>query len=500
MIARWCHELIYIYYSRSLKKFRKNLNQIEKVQSDLLRKILTNLKDTAVWSDIDRNLSYEMLREKIPVRSYEDYRDLIDRQKKNGEPLLATDVQRYEPTSGSTECRKWIPYSKSFLTELNNAAAIWLGDTYQSHPKIKQGVHYWSLSWLPEELRSQTSSNDADLFPIYQRWILQNTMAVPPTISHLINPDAAWWASLVYLASRSDLALVSVWSPTFWLKVVKDIKQNWSEISKALQTSSWGLYDEQIQSLLGGPPQRDTKNLRSEDPQFFEKLWPSLALISAWDSSSSREWSDRIKEIFPAVAFQGKGLWATEGVLSIPFQEKKILSIQSHFYEFKDLETGIIVPSWEVKKGREYQPILWTSSGLLRYQLQDRVQVSGFIGQTPCLEFLGRLHSIDLVGEKMDANWVQTLFQKNSHWGALCLVACRKPEPHYVLVHEKTIAIDVEEELLKLHHYKVAREIGQLSKASCLVVADVFEFLSKIQRSKVVGQNKIEVLLEMESL
>ncbi|MGZ6395646.1 MAG: hypothetical protein ACXWQA_15690, partial [Pseudobdellovibrionaceae bacterium] len=179
---------------------------------------------------------------------------------------------------------------------------------------------------------------------------------------------------------------------------------------------------------------------------------------------------------------------------------KKVLTANAHFYEFRNLKTGQILASWELKQGESYQPILWTSSGLLRYQLQDRVKVTGFIGNTPCFEFIGRMQSVDLVGEKMDLQWVQALLSEKKHWKAFCLIACRRPEPHYVLIHESFENIDIESELLKLHHYKVARELGQLQKASSHAVKDVFHFFAKIGRSRILGQNKIEVLLEMESL
>ncbi|HWU44571.1 MAG TPA: GH3 auxin-responsive promoter family protein, partial [Bdellovibrio sp.] len=363
-------------------------------------------------------------------------------QKKSGENILSNHIVRYEPTSGSTEQRKWIPYSKNFLSEINKAAAVWLGDIYKTFPKVKEGTHYWSLSWLPHELRAQTSSDDAELFPFYQRWILQNTMSVSSKIAHLENSEAAWWATLVSLAADEKLCLVSVWSPTFWLKVVKDLKEQWSDIAEALHEGTWKRHATEIEKTLGLAPQR--KNLPAKDDiNFFEKLWPKLILISAWDSSSSQLWAKEICDLFPKISFQGKGLWATEGVLTVPFRGKKILTTNAHFYEFRDLKTEEILPAWRLQEGRVYQPILWTSSGLLRYQLQDRVKVTGFLEGTPCFEFMGRLQSTDLVGEKMDAGWVQELFSRNPHWRGICLVACRRPQPHYVLVHESSEMIDI---------------------------------------------------------
>jgi hypothetical protein len=309
--------------------------------------------------------------------------------------------------------------------------------------------------------------------------------------------EAAWWATLMYLAADEHLALVSVWSPTYWLKVASDIQNHSVEIGACLQDGTWGRFEKELSYLGPAPVRKDMPG--PDEPDFFRSLWPKLSLISAWDSSSSIEWAEKLKKQFSWVTFQGKGVWATEGVLSIPFKGQKVLAAQSHFFEFIDLETKEIFPAWMVKQGRDYQPVLWTSSGLLRYVLQDRVRITGFFENAPCLEFLGRLQSIDLVGEKMDTQWVQDIFSSNPEWKAIVLLAVRKPVPHYCLCYQGTVPLDIEKELLKLHHYKVARELGQLEKARNVLVKDVFHLWEKIGRSRIVGQNKVEFLLEVEN-
>lgn len=498
MMTRLCHEILAFYFKRKATALNQAAENIEAAQRSKLSQIMQSLSESERWKAY-ANKSYEELSQLIPISTYSEFRNDIDEQRSKGRNILSSSIVRYEPTSGSTEQRKWIPYTQAFLAEINEAAGAWLGDLYQRLPKIKEGAHYWSLSWLPKELRGLTSSNDADLFPAYQRLILQKSMAVPAEISQVEEPEAAWWATLVYLCARKDLTLVSVWSPTFWIKVTEDIRTQWTDIVSCLSEDHWGKYDKDLREVLGAPPRRDLKNIDIGDNNFFKKLWPKLTLISSWDSSSSTLWSEQIKAQFPWVSFQGKGLWATEGVVSIPFKGQKVLSVNSHFYEFKDLQSGNVVPSWSLQQGREYQPIVWSSSGLLRYILQDRVKITNFFGQIPCLEFLGRLQSVDMVGEKMDTAWVQDLFGRNPQWKALCLIASRQPHPHYVLCHQGDLKIDIESELLKLHHYKVARELGQLGPARTFLVKDLFTFFEQTGKSRLVGQNKIEVLLELEN-
>jgi hypothetical protein len=187
-------------------------------------------------------------------------------------------------------------------------------------------------------------------------------------------------------------------------------------------------------------------------------------------------------------------------VVTIPFQGLKTLAIESHFYEFRDLTTGRIFPSWEIEIGNVYQPLLWTSSGFLRYALPDRVIMTGYNGETPVLEFLGRLRSTDLVGEKIGSELLEKLLRQNKQWQGICFLAVKEPSPHYVLVHHNGGKPDgFEQFLLEHHHYRVARELKQLQPAKSLAIDNVNELLGLISKpGMVAGQEKLETVYLIE--
>src|SRR5262249_11520043 len=92
------------------------------------------------------------------------------------------------------------------------------------------------------------------------------------------------------------------------------------------------------------------------------RLWPRLKLISCWTSAAAQERSQELHERFPGIAVQGKGLLATEGVVSIPLVEYGgcVPAYTSHFLEF--LEDAGTVPKLvhELEAGREYSVIITT--------------------------------------------------------------------------------------------------------------------------------------------
>src|SRR4029077_152120 len=66
--------------------------------------------------------------------------------------------------------------------------------------------------------------------------------------------------------------------------------------------------------------------------------WPHLRLISCWTSGNSARFIPELEQLFPGVEVQGKGLLATEGIVSFPELGHPAPSpaLTSHFLEFVD--------------------------------------------------------------------------------------------------------------------------------------------------------------------
>ncbi len=442
---------------------------------------------------------YETFASDYPVTEYADWRERIERQRA-GEATLVRKVERFEPTSGSTGERKWIPYSPEFLGEMNRAAKAWLADLYATYPGLARGPHFWSLYWVPSDLRATLNTNDVALFPWWQRAILKRVVAAHPALPHAETSAAAWWATKVLLASAADLTFISAWSPTYAAALFREIHAERAELAEALRTKRWVRHETEL-ARFAVPGRADFPVAEKNFAEFLKRAWPKLALVSAWDAAASRPFAEELRALTNPVPLQGKGLWATEGVVSIPWRGQYPLAIRSHFYEFRRLAGGEILPAWKLSLGDEVQPILTTSSGLLRYALADRLRVSGFVGKTPSVEFLGRLGGVDLVGEKLGfvkaEETLAAIRKRFPEIEAVCLGAGREgSQARYSLLgvgakdREAEVGKLLEAELGTVHHYALARELHQMLPAGAKLFATLAELEPYLERNPVKGQNK----------
>ena len=231
-----------------------------------------------------------------------------------------------------------------------------------------------------------------------------------------------------------------------------------------------------------------------------------------------RGWrAQELRSLLPHAEFQGKGIWATEGVVNIPYQDTKALAVTSHFFEFRDLQTDEIFSAWNLKTGQNVQPVLTTGAGFFRYALEYRLVVGQPLEGCPTFEFAGRLQGVDLVGEKMDPAAAQEILRKISREfqvHAMSFIADAgnsSKKAGYTLLLESArtlgpretgdISKRTEELCSEFHHYKLARQLGQLRGVDVFATRTGLQCYMKLNRlSGLIGGAKIEPLLQAENL
>ncbi|QUM84671.1 GH3 auxin-responsive promoter family protein [Moritella sp. 28] len=524
MAHKFTHKSAQSVSARGYKQFCKALAYPQAVQREKLNSLLKVIAPSVSGKkyNLSSSLFYEEFIRQVPITEYDDWAPQIDKARAGSRYELSMEAnERFQPTSGSTSKIKWIPYTQSFLNELDAAISPWMMDMYKHNPGMLKGTHYWSLSWVPTELRRTMSgavNDDLKLLPWWKRIFMGLTSAVPEGVSLADSSEDSQFATLCYLLADKSLSFLSVWSPTFALTLFDNIIKHKLELVSVLATGKWGERKPALPGLRCPKSHRVAEILLQWkggiSAELLQLIWPKLSLVSAWDTSSSATWANTLQCLLPQADFQGKGLWATEGVVTIPFQNQYPLAICSHFYEFIDLETEEVLPAWKLKQDQLVRPILTTGSGLLRYAMKDKLRVSGFLQDCPCFEFLGRLDGIDLVGEKMSpeiALGVMKMAEQDQDLTAITVFAVpantSNNKPFYLLLCEpnadiseleiKQVAANVETELNTCFHYQLARDLGQLDtlKICCSQNARELYYSRCEARGMVVGNIKIEPLI-----
>lgn len=427
----------------------------------------------------------EDFRRAVPVRSSDELQPWIQAAWSGEKQVLSRDPLRaFEFTSGSTGPARLVPFSRSSHREIRRAVLAWLADAARRHPAAFRGSAYWSISPLARTPQISPSGHpvgfgdDAACLDPQARLLLQATLSVPASLALCPELESALDATLLFLLLDPDLSFISVWNPSFLELLLQ--RGSRDEIRHVLihGKAPAGLPPicaNQVQQRLNQAERRRRVLEILRSPQIdCRRLWPRLALVSCWGDASAAADQERLRRLLPGIAFESKGLMATEGITSLPFGEGPgcPLALRSHFLEFRD-DSGACHLAHQLELGRRYETILSTGAGLLRCASGDLVEVVGFTGKNPRIRFLGRLGGVcDLRGEKLSPAFVQQVLDqvRLDDWAFASL--CPAPGPAYCLLLEGTIPHDLAERLeaaLRTNpHYAWCRDLGQLGPLEIL--------------------------------
>ncbi len=495
MRARLAHAAWRLACRPEARRFRRALADVAGAQSRLLRQVVSANAGTDFGQAHGFGMigSREDFRRRVPLADYDALRPFVDRIAAGERGVLTAEpVRLLEPTSGSTGGTKLIPYTRGLRGDFGRALAPWIADLYRRHPDAARGPHYWAISpAAPTERRTaggvRIGFEDDAAYLGLLGGVARAALAVPPEVRHVRGTEAWRYVTLRALVARGDLALISVWSPTFLLLLL-DALAPWADrLAHDLRRGTLSppapltpaLAQRLSARLAPDPPRAATVRAalaESEGAARHVRLWPRLAVVSAWADAAAARYAARLAALLPQAALQPKGLLATEGVVSVPLGggEGGVLAVRSHVFEFL---TDDGTPRWadEVERGGVYEVVLTTRGGLYRYRLRDLVEVVGFEGTAPRLRFLGRAGATsDRVGEKLAERHVRAVIEVAAAEAGVeprfALVAFEGERRAYTLFVQADVdpvalgalGDAVEAGLRGNVHYAHARDLGQL--------------------------------------
>jgi hypothetical protein len=310
-------------------RLRELLTHTSDVQQRTLRDILTRNQSCEYGErhEFQRIRTYDEFRSRVPIVGYEELRADITRMAA-GQPnvLVASPVVAFEETGGTSAGRKLVPHTVTSLEAFRRALTAWLDDLYESDPLLQHGTAYWAIS--PAGRTPQLCAagvpvglSDADYFGPQLAPEIARTLSVQPSVRLLTDLDEWRAATMTRLLADQALALISVWSPTFLLMLLRYAVARGAELCDRIARETSAVRAKHVRAALS-----------AHEPD-FRAIWPHLRLVSCWDQASSRWPARDLARHLPGVTIQGKGLLATEGVVSIPLagSEMPVLAIESGF-------------------------------------------------------------------------------------------------------------------------------------------------------------------------
>lgn len=402
-------------------RYRAALRQPREVQQALLRRYLRENADTA----FGRGNGFAAIRSvaeyqaRVPLQRWADVAPWVARIAAGEDAVLTRSRVRVLESTGGTTAAKRIPFTTTLQRELRDAIGPWMVDLVRREPRIAMGRGYWAVTPAMDD-RSSTWSGagvrtgfeeDAEYLGGPWRRLVDATLAVPSAVRLIGDVDSFRYVTLLCLLRARDLALVSVWHPSFLTLLIEALPRHWDRLLADVAGGTLnppGAVGEKATAALSAHVRalsRRAEELRRIGPEAITRIWPRLRVVSCWADGHAGLHVPALRRWLPGVWIQPKGLLATEACVTIPFQGATPLAVRSHFFEF--LEGPRASLAHELEKGGVYSVAVTTGGGLYRYCLEDRVQVEGFVGRTPSLRFLGKDgHVSDLVGEKLREDFV----------------------------------------------------------------------------------------------
>ena len=409
--------------ARELRAFLAAHERTADVQENLLAELLRTHGETDFGRDHDFAgiKSYEDFTRAVPVGSYETLRPYIDRVFHGRQTALlpaGEAVLMFSQTSGTTGEPKQIPVTRRFLADMRRGWNIFGYKALTDHP----------AGWLRPMVTISSSMHEAaspqgtpcgaisGLLSASQKRIVRRMYVAPGCVADIRDPEAKYYTILRCGVGR-DVCMITTANPSSTIKLIETGQAHAERLIRDLVNGSLnppGEMPADVARRLRLKPDRALARRLEAGIRRDGKLLPAhfwnVEVLCHWTGGTLGLYRARLRELFGEVAVRDIGLLASEGRFSVPLEDGTpagVAEILGNFLEFIPAEEhGRDEPSTlrahELEVGSEYFLVLSNWAGLWRYGIDDRVRVTGRLGQSPVFEFLSRgSQTSSITGEKI---------------------------------------------------------------------------------------------------
>ncbi|MFO0799491.1 MAG: GH3 auxin-responsive promoter family protein [Gemmataceae bacterium] len=413
---------------RKLVQFEAACLEPEAVQTALLFHILRKQAATGFGRDhgFPQIRTVADYRRSVPIAPYERVAPYIERVQKGELNALLADraVRLFALTSGTTASRKLIPVTDDYLAAYRRGWNMWGVRMYRDHRGRRIAMRpIIQLGGDPEEYRTAAGipcGNLSGYTAMVQRRLIRRMYAVPYQAGKIKDATARYYVALRFAVGR-DVSQHAAANPSTLVQLARTLDAEKDHLLR-------DLHDGTLRSDIDLSPEiraELTRGLKANPVRAREltataaklgrlypmDVWPTEGtIINTWTGGSMGPYLRQLPRYYGEPPVRDLGLLASEGRMTIPFANHTasgVLDIWSHYFEFVpdaeiDSPQPTVLGAHELLLGRSYYILPTTLYGLYRYHISDLVRVTGFYGQTPEVEFLGKGHRFaNLTGEKL---------------------------------------------------------------------------------------------------
>ena len=399
-----------------------------KVQEEFLLKLLDDNKDTEYgrkygFADIH---SIEEYQKKVPVTTYDDYTEYIERMSEKGERNLITayELALYNKSSGTVGAPKRIPMTKKgseifmlYTSTYGEGRLLqWFGDVLSRGRRISLILSNPDLPTMPDGVPYGALSDTIVLF-VKPRWSKVFTSPMAATF-------AGAGVNTRYLHARYSLIdphptrlICSFMS--FALEFFRYIENNWKMIVDDIENGTINksvelpddVREELTKELVPDPERaRELREIfeRGFGEPFVPKVWKQLKFISGAANGTFKEYTRKMQERYTGdIPVIHRGVAASEGSFTVHTEldcPDSSLIPDAVFYEFLpegEEDTSKLLTLDKLEVGKKYELFITNLSGFYRYRMKDVFLVKGKYKNTPTVEFQYRSDkTVSIMGEK----------------------------------------------------------------------------------------------------
>ena len=407
---------------RELNNFMRACEHTKLSQDEFLRKLISAHCNTAFGRDhgFGKISTYEDFTAAIPIREYPQLKPYVSRVLAGETTALLPENQpvlMFSMTSGTTGQPKYIPVTPRFLENIRRGWNLFGINVLQNQPDA------WlrPIVQISSSMHEETSPTGlpcgaiSGLLAQTQKKIVRHMYCTPLWITEVHNPDTRFYSLLRYSIDK-DVAFITTANPSSTIKLIETGQNYCEELIRDIADGTFnppGELGMDIPNKKFRPNHKLAKQLETgiaTDGKLLPRHFWNLSFLTNWTGGTLKLYFHKLRDLYGDVPVYDIGLLASEGRFSVPLKKNTssgVAEITGNFLEFipsenHGQENPPVLRAHELQTGGEYFLVISNWTGLFRYNLDDRVRVTGICGESPVFKFLSRgLHTSSITGEKL---------------------------------------------------------------------------------------------------